>query len=112
MKVRLKRTGEVVNVEHNIGYPWGYVASNGNVYQEDDLMLIVEEPIDYWEGLKHQAAMYAMQGIITNPIGFENIKARNADNLANEVAIAAIEFANTLVEKLKSEKNDTTKPQD
>jgi hypothetical protein len=45
----------------------------------------------------------AMQGILTNPIGFENLRARGAD-LQKEAAQLASEFAHALVEKMKEER--------
>lgn len=60
-----------------------------------------DEP-DYWEQLKHQYAGMAMQGILTNPIGFENLRARGTD-IQIETALLASEFAHALVEKMKEE---------
>ena len=63
------------------------------------------EPIcpDYWTRLEHQYAGMAMQGILTNPIGFENIRARGT-NIQIETALLASEFAHALVEKMKEAK--------
>lgn len=58
---------------------------------------------DYWDRLTHQAAISAMHGIMSNPIGFENIRARGR-NIQIETALLASEFAHALVEKMKEGK--------
>lgn len=58
---------------------------------------------DYWEKLLHQYAGMAMQGILTNPIGFENIRSRGR-NIQVETALLASGFAHALVEKMKQER--------
>lgn len=58
-----------------------------------------DEP-DYWTKLEHLYAGMAMQGILTNPIGFENIRVRGVD-IQIETALLASEFAHALVEKMK-----------
>ena len=60
-----------------------------------------EDTPNYWEKLLHQYAGMAMQGILTNPIGFENIRVRGT-NIQIETALLASEFAHALVEKLKN----------
>ena len=59
---------------------------------------------DYWTRLEHQYAGIAMQGILTNPIGFENIRVRGT-NIQIETALLASEFAHALVEKMKEVNN-------
>ena len=95
MKARVKATGEIVFIETNIGYPGGYIASNGKNYQDDDFELIVENSPDYWEKLKHQYAGMAMQGILANP---ETVVLYDED-----VAAMAIRIANITISKLKEE---------
>lgn len=58
-----------------------------------------DEP-DYWDRLTHQAAISAMHGIMSNPVGFENIRctAKHTDEKVAEVAIC---FADKLVKGLK-----------
>lgn len=55
---------------------------------------------DYWDRLTHQAAITAMQGIMSNPVGFESIRctSKDHDKKAAEIAIC---FAKELVEGLK-----------
>ena len=55
---------------------------------------------DYWDRLTHQAAITAMQGIMSNPVGFENIRCTTKDT-DKKVAEIAICFAKELVEGLK-----------
>ena len=97
MKARVIATGKIVDV-----------VANGNYYDTTDNKeryysheLDFNDTFDYWTRLEHQYAGMAMQGIITNPIGFENIRARANGNLADEVAQLANEFAHALVEKMK-----------
>ena len=107
MKARVKATGEI-GIVANIDLLFG---NKGYRYQSDEVEIIdsyadietAKDP-DYWEKLKHQYAGMAMQGILTNPIGFENIRARGG-NIQIETALLASEFAAALVEKLKSESN-------
>ena len=57
---------------------------------------------DYWTKLHHQAAIAAMQGIMTNIVGFESVRIQaNAYDVAAEIANS---YATALVEKLKNEK--------
>lgn len=54
----------------------------------------------YWDRLTHQAAITAMQGIMSNPIGFESIRRSSKDH-EKKVAEIAICFARELIEGLK-----------
>lgn len=99
MKARVKATGKIVTVERNIGYPGGYVASNGYVYQDEELVLIVEESIDYWTRLEHQYAGMAMQGyIIAQHIGQFSFCENDMKD--------CVSMAHALVEKLKQKEED------
>ena len=62
---------------------------------------------DYWTRLEHQYAGMAMQGMLSNAIGFDEVR-RQADkngisNLIPLIAGAAMDYATALVEKLKNE---------
>lgn len=116
MKARVKATGEIVEVQRLC------MSSKGDIYQigtgqeylfDDDLdfnlkennegsVVYIDPTTDYWTRLEHQYAGMAMQGILTNPIGFENIKARGT-NIQIETALLASEFAHALVENYKKE---------
>jgi hypothetical protein len=58
-----------------------------------------DEP-DYWDKLTHQAAISAMHGIMSNPVGFESIRCSTED-CDKKVAEIAICFAEELVKGLK-----------
>lgn len=97
MRARVNATGEVVTIMKNIGYPGGYVASNGRTYHDEELTLIVDEDPDYWERLEHQYAGMAMLGILSNNELYREIcKSRNLE-------ITIMEYAHALVEKYKKE---------
>ena len=55
---------------------------------------------DYWDRLTHQAAISAMHGIMSNPVGFESIRCSTED-CDKKVAEIAICFAEELVKGLK-----------
>ena len=111
MKARVKATGEIVDVHRPC------MSSQGDIWQEKsgreyfvhELDFDVKEPPkprynpDYWTRLEHTYAGMAMQGIMNNPIGFENIRARGT-NIQIETALLASEFAHALVEKMKEVK--------
>ena len=103
MKARVKDTGIELEV-HLVDKQARYIGSDGVTYWEEDLDFGIEDKNNpnYWTRLEHQAAIAAMQGILTNPIGFENLRARGT-NLQTEAALLASEFAHALVEKYKKE---------
>lgn len=101
MKARVKATGEIWTFSQ-IDEITFKSAINGHLYCAEELEFIeasIFSP-DYWEKLLHQYAGMAMQGILTNPIGFENIRVRGT-NIQIETALLASEFAHALVEKIK-----------
>ena len=100
----MKATGEIVDGNAMVSF-------NGDDFYLDELEAIIDETekiydeLDevYWKNLEHQYAGMAMQGILTNPIGFENIRARGM-NIQIETALLASEFAHAIVEKMKEER--------
>ena len=109
MKARVIETGEIVEVNQcSILYDDGRrELMYGKELEE------VEGTPDYWEKLKHQAAIAAMQGIAKRAYNaycddcacyydmiFEDAKALLKDH-AEAVADVCVEFATALVEKLK-----------
>lgn len=128
MKARVKATGEIIDVE-----PEPYVANDrwdigikftdndDNIYRENQLdfedfaqgkadvkekSLPKDEP-DYWEKLKHQAAIAAMQGMMNNSflVGeFKKDPNNGISDMSNIITKAAVIYATALVEKLKNEK--------
>ena len=108
MKARVKATGEILNV-----YNWGnptYRATDGSLYEKDELDFDFSYTPDYWEKLKHQYAGMAMQGMLSNAIGFDEVRKQAAEsginNLITLIAGAATDYATALVENLKSESNE------
>ena len=103
MKAIVIGTGAELEV-HPVDKQARYIGSDGVTYWEEDLDFGIEDKNnpDYWTRLEHQYAGMAMQGILTNPIGFENIRARGM-NIQIETALLASEFAHALVEKMKEE---------
>lgn len=98
MKARVKLTREIVTIMKNIGYPGGYVASNGRVYHDDDLTLIVDEEPDYWTKLEHQYAGMAMNALLLT----NNIRNGDLEGM-RECNTNAMAIAHALVEKYKKE---------
>ena len=112
MKARVKATGEIVEVaylsEDKYGNKYYNVTTDTRTYRETELEMMSDKgdyfyTVDYWEKLLHQYAGMAMQGILTNPIGFENIRARGT-NIQIETALLASEFAHALVQTMKEER--------
>ena len=106
MKARVKATGEIVEIENYDIDKLGklkYFTKDFDIYDENEVEIILERDPDYWTKLEHHAAIAAMQGMLTNPIGFENLRARGG-NLQIETALLASEFAHALVEKMKEER--------
>ena len=101
MKARVKATGEIVFVEANLGYPGGYVASNGNTYLGEELEVIVDCEPDYWTRLEHQYAGMAMQGLMSN---IEQVTPTKGRSYCDEIVDFSVAVAHALVEKLKEER--------
>ena len=96
MKARVKATGEIVDIAE---YSTIYAENHDTCFYPNELEFL-ENSEDYWTRLEHTYAGMAMQGILTNPIGFENIRVRGT-NIQIETALLASEFAHALVEKMK-----------
>ena len=93
-------TGEIVEVFPYNKDGFAYIHEDGETVYEAIELEVDECDPDYWTRLEHQYAGMAMQGIMTNPIGFENIRVRGT-NIQIETALLASEFAHALVEQLK-----------
>ena len=114
-KARVRETGEIVDAMlkgfDNL-YIAYYIINNDpkRVMSEFQLEFFYEP--DYWEKLKHQYAGMAMQGMLSNAIGFDEVRKQatesGIDNLITLIAGAAADYATALVEKLKSESNEKT----
>ena len=99
MKARVKATGEIVDGKAMVSF-------NGDDFYLDELEVIQDEP-DYWERLKHQYAGMAMQGILTNEKMMLDLHRAFGKDESMDITVSefAIDIANTLVKKLKSESN-------
>ena len=99
MKARVKATGYIVDVElsHYIGDVAWYITKCHASYSENELEFI-DAPEDYWTRLEHQAAIAAMQGMLSNPAFPEHSQeGYYKKNIVNN----AYEYAHALVEKYK-----------
>ena len=100
MKVRIKKTGEIVNIAEYAKIALDQCDSWGNPIEvkPEDVELIQEQTEDdHWQYVKERAAIAAMQGLSANPILFYN----NSDEKIN-ITARAIRYANALIEKLKN----------
>ena len=99
MKAIVKATGATVfvrpyNGEYN--YICDMQGEHGVLYKKEQLVFDKDEP-DYWEKLHHQAAIAAMQGILSSCKDIHNLSVGMASHLARG-------FANELIDDLKNEK--------
>ena len=105
MKARVKATGEIWTFSQIDDITFKS-AINGNLYDAEELEFLepsVFSP-DYWERIKHQAMIAAMQAIITNPIGFESLRASSQGRcMSEDVADIAKGYASALVNKMKED---------
>lgn len=103
MKARVIETNEIVELQEDMNSD--YFTKDGIHLKGFELDFNVEQS-DYWEKLKHQAVILAMQGLLSNSAYLENfIKycAKNGDHLARVVSANAIDYATILIDKLKEE---------
>ena len=99
MKARVKATEEMVEIIET-----DFVASNGMIYDEEDLIITKDEP-DYWEKLKHQYAGMALQGILSNKELFNTITdGAWPPNKYVYIAERCDKYATALVNRLKEDK--------
>ena len=97
MKARVKATGEMVEIstfQDNNKIP--------TTYDENELEFLI--PNDYWTRLEHQYAGMVMQALI---VEYRNAQSRHgfSESIIQETcAKECIQFAHTLVKKLKEER--------
>ena len=100
MKARVKATGEVVEVYFYGKEGYDYVCNDKEECYERGELEILDEP-DYWTRLEHQAAIAAMQGILSNAhIAVKEIK---VDTVTDVYVDNIIKIARALVERYKKE---------
>lgn len=117
MKARVKATGKIINVKpaEDSGFEAGcypyhwFDAKNNHLYDEQVLEFGAVEDMepDYWEKLKHQAAIAAMQGICSNYNDFtknNDGSVSNTEMICENAKIIATALVNRLKEDSQCEK--------
>lgn len=110
MKARVKATGEIIEIMEDCSYiyaknyEYSYNLNELEFLDVKEKSLPKDEP-DYWEKLKHQYAGMAMQGLLSNSAYIENFVKYSVegDSLARVVSTNAIDYATTLINRLKEE---------
>ena len=111
MKARVKATGEVIEISEDCSrlyaenYDKSYNLNELEFLDAKEKSFPKDEP-DYWEKLKHQAAIAAMRGILSNSDYIERFTAHTVDGIScvDSLTSYANDYATALVEKLKNEK--------
>lgn len=98
MKARVKATGEIVEVYFYGKEGYDYVCNDKEECYERGELEILDEP-DYWTRLEHQAAIAAMQGLVTRG----EVLGSSTQAIARDIAEISCEIAYALVEKYKKE---------
>ena len=107
MKARVIATGFIIDVHYSHTFQdvsW-FLDAKGCLYANNELEILdTEDNIDYWSRLKHQAAISAVQGIMSNAETFTRLLSTTDcdETLNNFIANKAINIANALVSKLKN----------
>ena len=97
MKARIKATGEIVDIAE---YSTIYAENHINCFYPDELE-ILDNSEDYWTRLEHQAAIAAMQGLMSN---IKQITPNMGRTYCDEIVGISASTAHALVEKMKEEK--------
>ena len=98
MKARVKATGEIVEVYFYGKEGYDYVCNDKEECYERGELEILDEP-DYWTRLEHQAAIAAMQGLVTRG----EVLGSSVQQIARDITEISCEIAHALVEKYKKE---------
>ena len=105
MKARVKATGKIVEVKYSRQMGPDAVYRDlvtGEHYMDFELSFLPEDGTpDYWTRLEHQAAIGAMQALLSSDTMLEVLSRRNNGTMEEEVAREAFDYAHALVEKLK-----------
>lgn len=102
MKARVKATGEIVEVFPYNKDGFAYIHEDGETVYEAIELEVDEYDPDYWTRLEHQAAIAAMQGMLSNPE--VNLDYKSYECMPQAVAATAYTIAHALMEKMKEEK--------
>ena len=110
MKVRIKKTGEILEVAEYAKVAMDVCDSYGNPleYGLDEIEIVEDvnrSPDIYWQQVTNQAAIYAMQAMIANSseIDYRGISVYKIDR--EEIAERAVKYARALVKELKKDVN-------
>ena len=103
MKARVKATGLVSEV---CLYSPIYLEGVDNCFYPDEVEIVdtISDSPDYWTRLEHQAAIGAMQALLSSDTMMEVLSRRNNGTIEEEVAREAFDYAHALVEKIKEER--------
>ena len=102
MKARVIETNEIVELQEDMNSD--YFSKDGVHFKGFELDFNVEQT-DYWEKLKHQAAITAMQGLLSNSLYLQRLIVSSIEDvsLADDITMCAYDYATTLINKLKEE---------
>lgn len=99
MKVKIKATGEIVNIAEGATIALDMCDNYGDTIAlaPEDVYFIQEEVEDeHWQNLRERAAIAAMQGLLANS---------RKTGSAKEYAEAAINYTDALIEELRKQEN-------
>ena len=107
MKARVKATGEIIEVQHDYDLReskvvefYTNIENPKKVFEKEDLEFLNDsEFIDNWTRFEHQAAIAAMQGLVTRG----EVLGSSVQQIARDITEISCEIAHTLVEKMKEE---------
>ena len=110
MKVRIKKTGEILEVAEYAKVAMDVCDSYGNPleYGLDEIEIVEDvnrSPDIYWQQVKIRAAIGAMQGMIANSSEVDYRGTSCYKTNEDDIAIRAVLYARALVEELKEDVN-------
>ena len=103
MKARVKATGEIVEISEDCSYVYAEHFDKSYNINELEFLDVKEKSFpkddpDYWTRLEHQAAIAAMQGLMTILPNIGGLKGRTP---RDEIVDIATSTSHALVQKLK-----------
>ena len=96
MKARVIATGEIVEISESSTI---YDAGMCHICNASELENVPDINPDYWTRLEHQAAIAAMQGLVTRG----EVLGSSVQQIARDITEISCEIAHALVEKYKKE---------
>ena len=103
MKARVKTTGEIIEISEDCSCIYAENYDKAYDLNELEFLDVKENEPDYWDKLKHQAAIAAMQGILSNTKLMDILGMQKGRELDEMVADLSLKHATTLVNRLKEE---------